>query len=630
MLTTNHLIIKKLIPSLCCRTGKFFLFFFIFLCSDLVIKAQLKAQFSATSQSGCAPLIVYFNDASTGNPTSWTWNLGNGTTSVLQNPAATYFDPGTYTVKLIVKNVLGIDSIIKIEFITVYAAPVINFDATKITGCFPLITQFSDISFAGSGSLTQWQWDFGDGNSSPLQNPDHTYTSLGNYNVSLMATNSFGCITSKTIPSYIKISSGSSAQFSSSSSNSCKAPATINFLNNSTGTGALQYQWNFGDGTSSTLTNPSHVYTSAGTFGVTLVVTNAAGCTDTLVKPNLITIGETLADFAALATVCQGTAVDFTNMSKPPPGSVSWDFGDGTFSNQLSPVKAFSNVGTYYVKMVANFGSCKDSVTKTIMAIESPKPEFTASQVNACKAPLTVSFTSSSSIASTYFWDFGDGNTSTAQNPSHTYLTLGSFPVKLIITNAAGCRDSIIKTDFINIRPPAISINDLPQKGCAPLSHDFSARISPLDIITNYQWNFGDGTSSTSATPTHIYNTSGNYTVTLIYTTQGGCTDSVTKNIEVFPLPNLSIQTNTPIICRGNSTPITVSGAQSYSWSPSTTLSCNNCNNPTAQPDSNMYYKVVGTSNKGCHTSDSILIQVKQRFNISVNPSSEAMRLLLI
>src|SRR5690606_4960486 len=141
----------------------------LFLCMNLFAGAQITANFTATPQSGCSPLIVQFTDISSGNPTQWKWDLGNGAVSTLQNPSATYFNPGTYTVKLVAKNGNQADSVVKTQFITVYANPVAKFGASDTVGCFPLTVHFSDSSIAGSGTISNWQWDFGDGTISSQQ-----------------------------------------------------------------------------------------------------------------------------------------------------------------------------------------------------------------------------------------------------------------------------------------------------------------------------------------------------------------------------------------------------------------------------------------------------------------------------
>lgn len=519
------------------KAGKYLPFVLSFLLTGLASNAQLTADFSSTSKAGCAPLVVQFADSSSGNPTSWNWDLGNGTSSVLQNPSVAYFEPGTYTIKLIIKNSLGVDSITKVNFITVYSSPVINLKASDLTGCFPLTTRFTDLSFPGSGNITKWEWDFGDGILSSDQNPQHTYTSTGNFNVSLRAVNNYGCISSKTIDSYITIATGVKADFSNTNSNSCKAPAIINFTNKSTGTGALNYQWDFGDGSTSGDANPSHTYNVSGSYSVSLIVTNVTGCTDTMVKAHLITVGSTMANFESPSPICVGNPAIFKNTSNPIPAGARWDFGDGTFSDSVAPVKAFDTAGDYIVKMVTNNGACSDSITKTVSVLSKPKVAFTAQRTVSCSVPFSVDFINLSSTAARkmgtagasegYRWDFGDGGSSIDKVPSHIYTKEGAFTVKLFVTNAAGCTDSLVKNAFIQLKVPVATIKNLPQKGCAPLSHKFSSSISSLEAITGYHWNFGDGTYSDSTEPTHMYTTPGKYNITLTYTTADGCVDSV-------------------------------------------------------------------------------------------------------
>jgi PKD repeat protein len=464
--------------------------FSLFTLSGLLAKAQLVAGFTATPTEGCAPLVVQFSDSSTGNPTQWEWNLGNGTSSVLQNPSVAYFNPGTYTVSLVIKNSYGTDSITKVQYITVYSSPEVYFNASKVTGCFPLNTSFSDSSLAGSGNVSKWQWDFGDGNFSSVQNPSHVYTSDGNFNVSLKATNNYGCVTSKTIKSYITINTGVKADFSNLTSKTCNAPATINFVNKSTGVGSLSYSWDFGDDSTSELANPAHTFTASGSYSVSLIVNNDAGCSDTLLRPKLINVGSTVADFEVPELVCAETPVVINNTSKPIPSGASWDFGDGTFSDSINVIKIFKLPGDYIVKMKSNNGACLDSVTKLVTVIAKPSVNFTSKDTISCGAPFTVSFEDKSAGAQnrisnrvagqTYYWDFSDGSHSNEQNPTHTYTKEGDYTVKLLVTNASGCTDSLVKKAFVKINPPVAVLNGLPQEGCAPLTHKFSSTIKSL------------------------------------------------------------------------------------------------------------------------------------------------------
>ena len=497
----------------------------VLLILSLTCKAQPHADFTATPVSGCSPLIVNFTDLSGNNPTQWKWDLGNGTISFLQNPSATYFNPGQYTVKLVVQNAAGSDSVTRLQYITVYAQPQIDFVGSPLTGCFPLPVNFTDLSSTAAGTISTWQWDFGDGTSSNLQNPSHIYTATGNYNVSLLIQNSDGCFKTITRTSYVQISNGAHADFSNNVSNSCTAPVNINFQNLSTGTGILTYEWNFGDGTTSTATNPSHGYNNPGSYTVQLIVTNNVGCRDTIIKPNAVSIGDVAASFTTPDSVCVNTPFTLSNTSTPVPVSVLWKFGDGTTSTLSAPVKFYTVAGVYQIKLISNFGACIDSVWKNITVLPKPTGDFSGNMLQSCQVPFTVNFNNTSLNGISYQWNFGDGNTSSQTNPSHTYTSPGNYTVSLITTNVNGCSDTLIKANYIKIKLPQVNINGLPEKGCAPLSHSFSATVNSIEPVTAWHWDFGDGNTSTSASPTHIFS-AGVYDIQVIITTASGCTDT--------------------------------------------------------------------------------------------------------
>jgi gliding motility-associated-like protein len=500
--------------------------------TSLLATAQLVAKFGATTPtSGCAPLVVNFRDSSTGNPIDWKWdlyNIGVGTPSSLQNPSATYFNPGQYTIRLIVTNAAGQkDTAVKQFYITVFSKPTVSISASSVTGCYPLAVCFTDNSTPGSGTITDRLWDFGDGTSSTAINPCHTYTGPGNYNITLRVTNSNGCITTKPFPSYINISNGVRAAFTNSAPSGCSVPASITFQNQSTGTGLLTYQWTFGDGpTISTATSPSHTYATAGTYTVQLIVTNSTGCTDTLRKTDSIVVGTVHADFTTPPTVCQGTSFLITNTSTPAPTSANWIFDDGTTASGINPNKVFATAGLHTIKLVANFGACLDSTIHPVNVIAKPSTAFTANVLAACKPSLTVQFSNTTTGAVSYEWFFGDGGTSTQPNPSHTYTTSNFFTVTLISTNANGCTDTLVKPDYIKIKAPSAIINNLPQQGCAPLAWTFSSTVNTVVPVTGYEW-FSNGVLfSTSSNPSQVFPV-GNYDIKLVVTTAGGCTDTV-------------------------------------------------------------------------------------------------------
>lgn len=495
--------------------------------SCIVISFAQSANFTAAVTSGCSPLVVNFQDQSTGNPTSWFWDFGNGATATLQNPSTTYFIPGVYTVKLTVTNAQGSNTLTRTQYITVFGKPSVNFKVSDSVACYPLRSQFTDLSSASSGTTnTAWLWDFGDGSQGTQQNPQHIYTTTGNFAVTLKITNDKGCFSVLTKTAYIKTNGGVQANFSNTQPTVCRPPFAINFTNGSTGPGTLTWFWDFGDGTNSTLQNPSHTYTSNGNYTVTMATTSSVGCSDTIKKISLLNLQNITTSFSAPDSICLNNDVFFQNTSTPAPASSNWNFGDGSNSNQINPVKSFSSAGTYTVHLYNNYSYCADSFSKAIKVLPRPIAKFTSNVTSKCQPSLTVNFQDQSTSAVSWLWDFGDGSTSSQQNPSHIYNSYGSFDVQLVVTNTSGCTDTLKKPAYIKIIRPSISFPSLPVKGCIPYSISPVANIVSLDAVTSYLWDFGDGTTSTSANPSHTYTVQGTYTVSLTITTSTGCTET--------------------------------------------------------------------------------------------------------
>lgn len=497
------------------------------------------ANFTASVVSGCAPLKVDYTDASTGSPTEWLWDLGNGTVSTNPGSAsAIYTFPGIYTVKLQVKNAFGEDSITKVDYITVYAKPTVNFSASPTTGCIPLVVNFVDSSNPGSGTIQNWVWDFGDGGSPSIdQNPTHTYISGGSYNVSLFVVNSFGCQQSIITTALINPADSIHADFNYNYTNICNPPTLVDFTNITTpGTGLL-YSWDFGNGSGSNVKNPSQIYNSTGSYTVRLIADNGKGCADTITKA--ISIGNVQAGFSLPQGVCVNEPAVMSDSSSPVAVSATWDFGDGQTGTGLTVTHTYDSVGSYIVTYSANFGGCNSIISKTINVTDKPKAAFSSSSVlTSCTAPLTVQFDNSSTNATNYIWDFGDGSTSTLNTPEHTYTVSGVYTVTLIAISPGGCSDTLAIPKFVRINQPRIyGFTNLPFTGCAPATITMRATIGSPDPVVSYLWDFGDGSTSSVAVPTHTYDSVGTYKVTLSVTTNTGCSTSYTLNSAVVLSP---------------------------------------------------------------------------------------------
>ncbi len=511
--------------------------------------AQLKAGFKADVVNGCAPVVVNFQDTSSGNPTQWKWDLGNGTISNQQNPSTIYFSPGNYNVSLIIKNASGQDTVVETTYITVYAKPTVDFSAVPLAGCPPLPANFNDLSAPGSGVITQWSWDFGDGLTGTAKNPSHTYALGGVFGVTLTVTNSFGCQQTLQKSALVNVSVPPKANFTFSSAANCTAPVTVNFVNTST-QNPVSYIWIFGDGNSSALTSPSHIYQVAGNYLVKLIAINSAGCRDTMTQN--ISIGTVQANFQYFSA-CTGQSTFFSNTSQPAPISATWDFGDGGTSAVISPTHAFASAGTYNVKLISNFGACSASKTIQVTISNKPNTAFNVIGSNAqCALPASFQFNNTTVGASAYQWLFGDGTNSAQNNPTHNYTAAGNYTVTLISYTPGGCSDTLTKNELIKIGPPKIdSILNLPYTGCVSANIQMTPGIVSPEAIASYSWDFGDGQTSTAANPSHSYAAPGTYDVRLAVKTVGGCTDTFTlkPGVTVTTIPTAHF-TQTPLdIC---------------------------------------------------------------------------------
>lgn len=516
--------------------------------------AQVTANFSADVTASCSPLVVRFTDQSSGNITSWRWSFGNGNVSTQQNPGAVYLQPGQKNVSLIVSDGVDSDTLVMNNFIEVYADPQAELSSNITQGCTPFEVCFNDLSVPGSGGIASWIWDFGDGNSSTDRNPCNVYAQPGSYNVTLLVTDSNGCESQITYPDYIVASDTLKADFEAPIRSACEAPLRVNFINTSVSNSPLSYEWRFGNGRDY-VENPSRGYAYAGVYTVSLIITNQFGCTDTMTKTDYVAIEPLDADFEAdVVSGCVGVPVQFTDLSTSNPNTWMWYFGDGNTSTDSNPTHTYTAPGTYSVKMVAsNSSSCADSITKTSYITIAPSPTaiFSGDQLNACSVPHTVQFTDASLNAVAWEWDFGDGTTSTLQNPAHTYTTDSSFAVSLTVTSPNGCTNTLSLPGYVNIVPPVAALSADTLRGCLPLEVNFSDSSSATGNIIRWQWDFGDGNTSTAANPTHIYTDPGIYNVSLIIENDQGCVDTVVRNnyVRAGNKPNADFTEGTTDIC---------------------------------------------------------------------------------
>jgi PKD repeat protein len=410
-------------------------------CADAPI-----GSFTANVTTGAKPLAVQFIDTSTNGPAKWFWSFGDGSTSAESDPVHLYTIDGVYTVTLTVTNFDGSHSVTKANYITVIksvAAPEATFVSTGTSGSKPLTVKFIDTS---SNAPNSWAWSFGDGGTSAEQNPTHIYVNKGSFTVTLTATNDGGSAT-VTKGGYITVSEESMAPVASFTATkvSGSTPLTVKFIDTSTN-GPTSWVWTYGDGYSDTVQNPTHTYTGKGSYTVTMTATNSIG-SSTASKDNYITakLAEPIASFTA--NITSGTApltVQFNDTSQNAPTSWSWFFSDGDNVAVQNPVHQFTTAGSYTVVLTAKNEAGTNATSKAkyinVSATLIPVVSFSVDKTSGSD-PLTVHFTDTSRNSPTSWeWTFGDGSTSTDQNPSHTYYNAGHYSVVLTATNAQGSR----------------------------------------------------------------------------------------------------------------------------------------------------------------------------------------------
>ena len=495
------------------------------------------ADFTASPMSGTAPLTVQFTDISTGNPTMWSWDFGDGCSDMVGSPSHTYQNPGTYTVTLTASSATGgSDTKTKEGYITVTGSGggiVADFTASPMSGPAPLTVQFTDTS---TGNPTMWSWDFGDGCSDMVGSPSHTYQNPGTYTVTLTASSATGGSDTKTKEGYITVSSsgsGPKAAFTVDRQSGPK-PLTVQFTDTSTGNPTM-WSWDFGDGGISMVASPSYTYQEAGVYTVSLTASNTAG-SDTKTETDFISVTGDIPPPVAMfeATPLSGSApltVQFTDLSIGPPTSYAWDFGDGGTSTEANPGHVYTSGGTYTVRLtVKNTGGSHTMTRENYITVGGSGivADFTASPTSG-NAPLTVQFTDLSTGNPTMWsWDFGDGCYDMIASPSHTYQNPGTYTVTFTASSLTGGTDTRVREGYITVSQSGGIVADFvgtPTSGNVPLAVQFSDRSQGGP--TMWSWVFGDGGTALVANPVHVYQQPGKYTVSLTASNQASSNTAV-------------------------------------------------------------------------------------------------------
>ena len=383
----------------------------------------------------------------TTNPGSWTyeWDFGDGTTSTEANPGThTYETFGEYMIKLKATGDFCFEED-SARVIINQTLPQLDFSYTTIEGCLPLEVTFTNNSmYVDSSSVF---WDFGDGTTSTDWNPVHIYEASGVYTIALQASNELGVVVTEEKTIVVDLTQGPKADFRPRLAQRYIRNEDIFFTNLSQRSNT--YFWDFGDGTTSTLEEPTHQYADTGRYDITLIAQNALGCVDTLVKEIIIEPFLPEVDFSYEPPKgCRPLTVQFRNLSRyAEADSYRWSFGEGEGrSTEENPVYTYYEPGFYTITLEASNSAGVTVVERkefSVEVYETPRAFFNLRPDRAfLGAPIY--FVNLSLGAENYYWDFGDGNTSTDFNPEHTYETPGSYDVTLIAESNQGCRDTLV------------------------------------------------------------------------------------------------------------------------------------------------------------------------------------------
>lgn len=407
-----------------------------------------------TFSNSCEDVAVSFINTTMGAIVDYTWDFDDGNTSTQQNAVNTFENAGLYQVTLQATNLSGCQNFAAKE-VRVYSNPQPNFSLDLPPfSCAGSPSQFNDLTPALTDSnIISWSWSFGDAanGTSTQKNPTYIYNTAADYDVSLQVTSNFGC--SNSLEKKITISSSPGAAFTT-------GPACLNKptqLTDASGSDVKAWLWTVNN-SSYTIKNPAHTFSTIGNQSVMLTVTGNNNCVNQTTKTVVVPV-PVVADFTSASTCAGTTAVfqEITSGGVDPAVAWNWNFaGQANASTSLAQ-HIFPNTGNFPVTFTSTRQSgCSYSLTKSILISQPPVASFKVSTGSGA-APLTVGFTNTSSLATSFLWKFNDPNNSisTDFSPAFVFNQLGSYSVELIASNAAGCSDNF--TETIQVVVPAIN-----------------------------------------------------------------------------------------------------------------------------------------------------------------------------
>ena len=468
--------------------------------------------FIITTTNTCNGVIVNVNTTSPAN--TYSWNFGSGVT--FSTPGATHTYPNVSASYLISLNSIDTNhcsAFVAKSFAVNTNNPIIS---NKRRACVGDTIIFD----AGNMNYAAFNWNFGDGFYSTTKNPMHVYLDSGLYQVALTVTDINGCTQIFNMAYQIQVFDPRAAFNFNPPITNC-VNLIIQFNNQSLSSNS--WLWNFGDGSNSTLENPSKTFTLPGYYNITLSAFNNI-CSNSYTYTHAVYVSRPVADFTFLQTAsCLPQSITFQDLSVDAV-RWHWDFGDGDTSAFQNPVHTYSMNPTGPVTLtIYDVNGCQKIISKP--NINVTQAAFSFSVLNNCN-PVQISFSDSSVNAVSWHWDFGDGTYSSLANPIHVYTVNGIYPVELVVQSVDGCYDTLHVDSMVTVSTATAQFTADSLAGCLPLVVTFTD--GSLNTV-KWNWDFGDGSNSSNQNPSHIYSTPGIYTVQLISQNVFGCTDTLVK-----------------------------------------------------------------------------------------------------
>lgn len=408
----------------------------------------------------------------------------------------------------------------------------------------------------------------------------YVYNSIGTYPVTVTtySPNSDGCGTEQEIDFEIEVYPQPLADFNFNTDGCLSNPVQFTENSNPGGRTISQRFWDFGDASTSAIQNPSHLYSLPGSYTVKHSYVNDIGCKTDTISHVVALNNPPTAQFSVSTPNCPDQDITFTDLSAASGAGTltqwTWDFGDGSpvviRNSSTNETHRFATAGTYNVTLRVETSSGCQSLLFSLPVTINPNPVADFNLPVACLPVGAAQFNDLSTVpgggsVTAWNWNFGDAGTSALQNPLHNYSAPGPYTVSLTVTSDKGCTET--KTQQLNsvYAEPVAAFNSLPEVCIGSLIGFSDASTASGSIINGWTWDFGDGTPvSNQQNPTHIYATSGSFTVSLRVSTLAGCqtvNNVATRTVVVKPLPTATMVGNTTVCLNAPSPSVTFTGA---------------------------------------------------------------------